>query len=139
MNARRGLPSAPLVISVLALILACAGTAAAINANSVRSKHIVNGRVMSADLARGAVKSAKLADGAVVGVNHLAPHSVTSAKVAPNSIRFWRAQRRLTQMDLALDANLSTKHLSFVETGLAPEPPAPHPPRPAPRPADRRA
>jgi transcriptional regulator with XRE-family HTH domain len=32
-------------------------------------------------------------------------------------IRFWRAQRRLTQMELALDANLSTKHLSFVETG----------------------
>src|SRR5215217_3850136 len=32
-------------------------------------------------------------------------------------IRFWRTQRRLTQMELALEANLSTKHLSFVETG----------------------
>jgi transcriptional regulator with XRE-family HTH domain len=32
-------------------------------------------------------------------------------------IRFWRTQRRLTQLELALDANLSTKHLSFVETG----------------------
>lgn len=32
-------------------------------------------------------------------------------------IRFWRTQRRLTQMELALDADLSTKHLSFVETG----------------------
>jgi transcriptional regulator with XRE-family HTH domain len=32
-------------------------------------------------------------------------------------VRFWRTQRRLTQMELALDANLSTKHLSFVETG----------------------
>ena len=32
-------------------------------------------------------------------------------------IRFWRTHRRLTQLDLALDANLSTKHLSFVETG----------------------
>jgi transcriptional regulator with XRE-family HTH domain len=32
-------------------------------------------------------------------------------------IRFWRTQRRLTQMELALDAHLSTKHLSFVETG----------------------
>jgi transcriptional regulator with XRE-family HTH domain len=32
-------------------------------------------------------------------------------------IRFWRTQRRHTQMELALDANLSTKHLSFVETG----------------------
>jgi transcriptional regulator with XRE-family HTH domain len=32
-------------------------------------------------------------------------------------IRFWRTQRHLTQMQLGLDANLSTKHLSFVETG----------------------
>jgi transcriptional regulator with XRE-family HTH domain len=32
-------------------------------------------------------------------------------------IRFWRTRRRLSQLDLALDANLSTKHLSFVETG----------------------
>ena len=32
-------------------------------------------------------------------------------------IRFWRTRRRLSQLALALDANLSTKHLSFVETG----------------------
>jgi transcriptional regulator with XRE-family HTH domain len=32
-------------------------------------------------------------------------------------IRFWRTHRRLSQLELALDANLSTKHLSFVETG----------------------
>jgi transcriptional regulator with XRE-family HTH domain len=32
-------------------------------------------------------------------------------------IRFWRARRRLSQLELALEANLSTKHLSFVETG----------------------
>ncbi len=32
-------------------------------------------------------------------------------------IRFWRTRRRLSQLELALDANLSTKHLSFVETG----------------------
>jgi transcriptional regulator with XRE-family HTH domain len=32
-------------------------------------------------------------------------------------IRFWRARRRLSQLELALDASLSTKHLSFVETG----------------------
>src|SRR4051812_30734978 len=32
-------------------------------------------------------------------------------------LRFWRTQRHLTQMELALDANLSNKHLSFVETG----------------------
>jgi transcriptional regulator with XRE-family HTH domain len=32
-------------------------------------------------------------------------------------IRFWRTRRRLSQLELALDANLSTKHLSFVENG----------------------
>jgi transcriptional regulator with XRE-family HTH domain len=32
-------------------------------------------------------------------------------------IRLWRTRRRLSQLELALDANLSTKHLSFVETG----------------------
>jgi transcriptional regulator with XRE-family HTH domain len=32
-------------------------------------------------------------------------------------IRFWRTRRRLSQQELALESNLSTKHLSFVETG----------------------
>lgn len=32
-------------------------------------------------------------------------------------IRDWRRRRRLTQMDLALDAGISPKHLSFIETG----------------------
>src|SRR5919197_3082671 len=31
--------------------------------------------------------------------------------------RFWRPRRRLSQLDLALDASVSTKHLSFVENG----------------------
>src|SRR5919106_3323687 len=32
-------------------------------------------------------------------------------------IRFWRTRRGLSQLELSLDANVSTKHLSFVETG----------------------
>jgi transcriptional regulator with XRE-family HTH domain len=40
-------------------------------------------------------------------------------QTAGELIRFWRTRRRLTQLELALDANLSTKHLSFVETGRA--------------------
>jgi transcriptional regulator with XRE-family HTH domain len=32
-------------------------------------------------------------------------------------LRDWRARRRLSQMELALDASVSTRHLSFVETG----------------------
>jgi transcriptional regulator with XRE-family HTH domain len=38
-------------------------------------------------------------------------------QTAGELIRFWRTRRRLSQMELAMDANLSTKHLSFVETG----------------------
>lgn len=32
-------------------------------------------------------------------------------------LREWRTRRRLTQLDLALDAGISARHLSFVETG----------------------
>src|SRR3954468_22700411 len=32
-------------------------------------------------------------------------------------LRDWRSRRRLSQMELALDADVSARHLSFVETG----------------------
>jgi transcriptional regulator with XRE-family HTH domain len=32
-------------------------------------------------------------------------------------LRSWRLRRRLSQLELALDAGVSTRHLSFVETG----------------------
>ena len=34
-------------------------------------------------------------------------------------LREWRARRRRSQLDLALDADVSARHLSFVETGRA--------------------
>ena len=34
-------------------------------------------------------------------------------------LRGWRQRRRLSQLDLAADASVSTRHLSFVETGRA--------------------
>lgn len=34
-------------------------------------------------------------------------------------LRRWRGHRRLSQLDLALDAGISARHLSFVETGRA--------------------
>ena len=34
-------------------------------------------------------------------------------------LREWRHRRRLSQLDLALEAGISTRHLSFVETGRA--------------------
>ncbi|GAB4511533.1 MAG: helix-turn-helix transcriptional regulator [Anaerolineae bacterium] len=42
----------------------------------------------------------------------------SSVKVG-DILREWRKVRRLSQMDLALAANVSTRHLSFVETGRA--------------------
>src|SRR5436190_5398389 len=32
-------------------------------------------------------------------------------------LREWRERRRMTQLDLALEAEISARHLSFVETG----------------------
>ena len=40
----------------------------------------------------------------------------SSAGVGP-LLRDWRTRRRLSQMELALDAEVSARHLSFVETG----------------------
>ena len=34
-------------------------------------------------------------------------------------IRDWRARRRMSQLDLALEAGVSQRHLSFVESGRA--------------------
>jgi transcriptional regulator with XRE-family HTH domain len=34
-----------------------------------------------------------------------------------NQLRQWRQRRRLSQLDLACEAEISTRHLSFVETG----------------------
>ena len=41
---------------------------------------------------------------------------VGGSRVGP-LLREWRQRRRLSQLDLALEANISTRHLSYVETG----------------------
>lgn len=43
----------------------------------------------------------------------------TAAPHAGTMIREWRERRRLSQLDLALEAGVSTRHLSFLETGRA--------------------
>src|SRR5437870_5468855 len=40
----------------------------------------------------------------------------SQSRVGP-LLREWRKRRRRTQLDLALDAGISARHLSFVETG----------------------
>src|SRR5689334_23487767 len=44
--------------------------------------------------------------------------AAASPSVGP-LLRDWRKRRRLSQLDLALDAGVSSRHLSFVETGRA--------------------
>jgi transcriptional regulator with XRE-family HTH domain len=43
--------------------------------------------------------------------------AVSSPPAIGHLLRDWRERRRLTQLELALDAGISTRHLSFVETG----------------------
>src|ERR1043165_7280333 len=44
---------------------------------------------------------------------------MASARPIGDHLREWRQRRRLSQLDLALEANISSKHLSFLETGRA--------------------
>jgi transcriptional regulator with XRE-family HTH domain len=43
---------------------------------------------------------------------------VTPTRVG-SLLRDWRRRRRLSQLDLALEAGVSARHVSFVETGRA--------------------
>lgn len=42
---------------------------------------------------------------------------VAAAPTVGALLRDWRQRRRMSQMDLALEADVSTRHLSYVETG----------------------
>src|SRR3989454_8610833 len=42
---------------------------------------------------------------------------MVSVRPIGDHLREWRQRRRLSQLDLALEAEISTKHLSFLETG----------------------
>ena len=44
---------------------------------------------------------------------------MASARPIGEHLREWRQRRRLSQLDLALEADISAKHLSFLETGRA--------------------
>jgi len=44
---------------------------------------------------------------------------MTKSPAAGELLREWRQRRHLSQLDLAIEANVSSRHLSFVETGRA--------------------
>jgi len=65
---KRHTPSPSMIVALVALFIALGGAAYAgvtLSNNSVRSNHIVNGQVKTADLASGAVTNAKLRNNAV--------------------------------------------------------------------------
>ena len=45
--------------------------------------------------------------------------ATASARTFGDELRHWRARRRVSQLSLALDAGISQRHLSFVESGRA--------------------
>jgi transcriptional regulator with XRE-family HTH domain len=47
------------------------------------------------------------------------PLNAPTARTAGEHIRGWRQRRRLSQLNFALDAEISQKHLSFIESGRA--------------------
>jgi transcriptional regulator with XRE-family HTH domain len=44
-------------------------------------------------------------------------HMMKMTSTIGDHLRDWRQRRRMSQMDLALEADISTRHLSFLETG----------------------
>jgi hypothetical protein len=85
-----------MVVALIALFISLTGVAwAAIENNSVKSKHIKDGQVKEADLAPGAVTTLKLADGSVTTAkvvdetlvgDDLADETVTGSKIADGTL-----------------------------------------------------
>jgi transcriptional regulator with XRE-family HTH domain len=48
---------------------------------------------------------------------HMSHVLASSARSVGDHIREWRRRRRLSQLDFALEAEISQKHLSFIESG----------------------
>jgi transcriptional regulator with XRE-family HTH domain len=46
-----------------------------------------------------------------------APAAAQSQQTIGELLRYWREHRRMSQLELALQAGISSRHLSFVETG----------------------
>ncbi len=58
-------------------------------------------------------------DGRRIILRRMSMTATSTAPAAGTILRDWRRRRRLSQLDLAGEAEISTRHLSFVETGRA--------------------
>jgi transcriptional regulator with XRE-family HTH domain len=55
----------------------------------------------------------------VEGVHSTAPLASHRTTSVGDLLRAWRAKRRLSQLEVGLTAGVSSRHLSFIETGRA--------------------
>lgn len=80
-------PSPAFVLAMVALLVSLSGTAVAAGlvANSVKSKHIVNGQVKNPDLGANSVRGGKVLDGSLTGLD-LQDGSVAGADVQDDSL-----------------------------------------------------
>jgi transcriptional regulator with XRE-family HTH domain len=64
---------------------------------------------------------AKVQTGVYLAAMKTGAESAKKTKTSPvgQLIKHWRERRRLSQLSLAVDAEISTRHLSFIETGRA--------------------
>ncbi len=44
-------------------------------------------------------------------------HSLAQSQEFPRALKFWRKHRKLSQLELSMDANVSQRHLSWLENG----------------------
>lgn len=83
---------------------------------------IIDARARPVDNLAGNGRAADLPyDSGMNASVHSPTRPVRSGNATPQPfgerLRHWRQHRRLSQLDLASDADISTRHLSFVETG----------------------
>ena len=50
-------------------------------------------------------------------MNMTTSHALTSTRPVGDLLREWRQRRRMSQLDFSVEAEISSKHLSFLETG----------------------
>jgi hypothetical protein len=88
---RQPLANPALIVAILALVVALAGTSFAalkLGKNAVKTKNIKNRAVTNAKIADGAITSGKLAPGAVTTGN-IAPGAITTGNIAPAAKSTW--------------------------------------------------
>jgi hypothetical protein len=109
-------PSAGLIVAVIALVAALAGTAIAAPANTVKSKQIVDQAVKTRDIRDLAVTTEKLADQAVTTAK-LADSAVDSSKIADFTVADQDLAANSVFTDKIADETISSQDIAQDAVG----------------------